>query len=92
VRRRLLDRDGTGQQSSDADASWQVASSPHMGHFCAIVLPRLGNAYTLAGVRFGGREMLTMVPMLLVLTVFAMPVALAFMATVGAWAERRSVY
>jgi hypothetical protein len=63
-----------------------------MGHFCAIVLPRLGNAYTLAGVCFGGREMLTMVPMLLVLTVFAMPVALAFMATVGAWAERRSVY
>jgi len=36
--------------------------------------------------------MLTMVPMLLLLTVFAMPVALAFMATVGARAERRSVY
>jgi hypothetical protein len=41
---------------------------------------------------FGGREMLTMVPMLLVLTLFAMPVVLAVMATVGVWAERRSVY
>jgi hypothetical protein len=30
---------------------WQVANWPHMGHFYAIVLPRLGNAYTVIGVR-----------------------------------------
>ena len=60
-----------------------------MGHFCATVLPRLGEAFTVAGVRLGGYEML---PMLLLLTVFAMPVALAVIATTGAWAERRSVY
>jgi hypothetical protein len=59
-----------------------------MRHFCATVLPRLGNAFTLAGVRLGGHEML---PMFLLLTVFAMPVALAVVATTGAWAERRSL-
>jgi hypothetical protein len=35
-----------------ASGKWQVASGkwPHMGHFYAIVLPRLGNAYTVIGV------------------------------------------
>jgi len=32
-----------------------------------------------------------MLPMFLLLTVFAMPVALAVVATTGAWAERRSL-
>ena len=59
-----------------------------MRHFYATVLPRLRNAFTLVGVRLGGHEML---PMFLLLTVFAMPVALAVVATTGAWAERRSL-
>jgi hypothetical protein len=36
--------------------------------------------------------MLTMVPMLLVLPVFAMPVALVVIAILGSWEERRSVF
>jgi hypothetical protein len=55
-------------------------------------LPRLRKASTVAGVRFGGHEMLTMVPMLLVLPVFAMPVALVVIAMLGSWEERRSVF
>lgn len=69
-----------------------MASWLHMGRFCATVLPccrDCGKAFTLAGVRFGGHQML---PMFLLLTVFAMPVALVAMAIFVLWKERRSVY
>ena len=61
---------------------------PHMRHFYATGLPRPGKPPRLASfgseTRHGADN--------LFLTVFAMPVALAVMAIVGARAERRSVY